>query len=58
VNTGQFLSAGILRDPAGVIDIRAALPYDGNRGGLIEYLISEPEKFIDDVVSSPVNPNF
>jgi hypothetical protein len=39
VNSGQFLLEGTLRDPSAVVKTRAALPLDGNRGGLDEYII-------------------
>lgn len=39
VNSGRFLLEGTLRDPSAVVKTRRALPLDGNRGGLDEYII-------------------
>ncbi|KTR51039.1 RHS repeat-associated core domain-containing protein [Curtobacterium oceanosedimentum] len=41
VNSGRFLIEGTLRDPNAVVRTRAALPLDGNRGGLDEYIIPQ-----------------
>jgi hypothetical protein len=38
-NTGQFVIEGTLNDPASVVLQRSALPLDGMKGGLPEYII-------------------
>jgi hypothetical protein len=38
-NTGQFVIEGTLNDPAAVVLQRSALPLDGMKGGLPEYII-------------------
>lgn len=38
-NTGQFVIEGTLNDPAAVVLARDALPLDGMKGGLPEYII-------------------
>ena len=38
-NTGRFVIQGTLRDPAAVVVQRSALPLDGMKGGLPEYII-------------------
>lgn len=40
-NSGQYLLEGTLRDPSAVVKTRAALPLDGNPGGLPEYIIPQ-----------------
>ena len=41
-NTGDYLVTGVLINPMGIELIRPALPLDGNKGGLIEYVIRQP----------------
>ncbi len=59
-NTGRFVIEGTLQDPSKVIKTRPALPLDGNRGGLPEYIIPDGLKNggikIDKV--GGVNPEF
>lgn len=38
-NTGRFVIEGTIQDPSKVIKVRPALPLDGNKGGLPEYII-------------------
>lgn len=38
-NTGRFVIEGTLNDPAAVVVQRNALPLDGMKGGLPEYII-------------------
>jgi hypothetical protein len=38
-NTGQFVIEGTLNDPSAVVLHRNALPLDGMKGGLPEYII-------------------
>lgn len=40
-NPGRFLIEGILRRPSHVIEVRQAVPLDGNPGGWPEYLIED-----------------
>lgn len=54
-NTGRFVSEIVLRSTVGVVP-RAALPCDGNRGGLPEIIIPGSEKKITLVRVSRVNP--
>lgn len=59
VNTGRFVSEGILRDATGVtIRPGGALPLDGNVGGLDEILVPDPAAQIDLVSVKGVNPHF
>lgn len=57
VNTGQFVIEGILKDTQDVT-VRSALPYDGNRGGLSETVVANPEKQIEITRVSGANPEF
>ncbi len=57
-NTGQFMTTGILRNPAGVVLIRPADRLDGNIGGLIEYVIPNPANSIQYLNTVRVNPPF
>ncbi|MCQ2335643.1 MAG: hypothetical protein MJ010_00455 [Paludibacteraceae bacterium] len=41
-NTGEFLIKCKVINPAKCIEVRPALPLDGNPGGLIEYVIPDP----------------
>jgi RHS repeat-associated protein len=56
-NSGRFVSEGVLRDTNGVTS-RAALPLDGNPGGLPELLVPNPAAQIDLTRVSGVNPPF
>lgn len=56
-NTARFVSEGVLKSTTGVIQ-RAALPLDGNRGGLTELLIPNAEKNVKVTRVSGVNPPF
>jgi hypothetical protein len=38
-NTGQFVIEGTLTDPSAVVLQRDALPLDGMKGGIAEYII-------------------
>ncbi|MDM7890087.1 DUF6531 domain-containing protein [Curtobacterium caseinilyticum] len=59
-NSGRFLIEGTLLDPDAVVLTREALPLDGNRGGLDEYIIPHGIENgairVDNV--SGVNPEF
>lgn len=54
-NTGQFVIEGTVKNK-NIITQRAALPLDGNRGGLPEYIINPKNVIIKRV--SGVNPQF
>ena len=38
-NSAELLMTARITDTAGVVNIRTALPLDGNNGGIIEYII-------------------
>ena len=46
VNTGTQMTTGTLNDTQGVV-VRPAQPFDGNPGGLKEYVIPDPKKQVD-----------
>jgi RHS repeat-associated protein len=56
-NMGRFVSEGVLTDTTGV-RVRAALPLDGNEGGLAEFLFPNPEQQIVLTRVSGVNPPY
>ncbi|MEM7765840.1 MAG: RHS repeat-associated core domain-containing protein, partial [Pseudomonadota bacterium] len=56
-NSGRFVSEGTLRNTDGVTR-REALPLDGNRGGLDEVIIPDPQNQVDLSRVSGVNPEF
>ena len=56
-NSGQFMAEGFLKDTTGVI-YRRALPLNGNTGGLGEYVVPDPERQIELINVSGVNPEF
>ena len=59
-NTGRFVIEGTLRDPGAVVLQREALPLDGMKGGLPEYII--PDGIDSGAIQvdrvSGVNPEF
>lgn len=59
-NSGRFVIEGTLQDPAGVVNVRSALPLDGNSGGILEYIIPNWQKTGAIQVNrvSGVNPEF
>jgi hypothetical protein len=59
-NTGRFVIEGTLQDPASVVNVRSALPLDGNSGGILEYVIPNWQKTGAIQVNrvSGVNPQF
>lgn len=57
VNTGRFVTEGVLRNAAGVWQ-RPAQPLDGNRGGLHELIVSNPAAQVQMTRVSGVNPPF
>ena len=56
VNSGRFIIEGTT-SKSNVELIRKALKYDGNKGGLLEYIIRDPNKIKINNVSG-VNPEF
>lgn len=60
VNTGQFVIQGTVEDASKCVSSRKALPLDGNKGGLNEYII--PKAIESGAVKvtnvSGVNPEF
>jgi hypothetical protein len=56
-NSGRFVSEGTLNNNAGV-QMRPAVPLDGNAGGLPEVIVPNPETQIDLHRVSGVNPPF
>lgn len=59
-NTGRFVIEGTLNDPAAVVLQRSALPLDGMKGGLPEYIIPKwmESGSITSTRVSGVNPEF
>lgn len=56
-NTGDFLTQGHLIDRVGV-EVRNALPLDGNRGGLTEYVVPRPTRQIEVISTIRNEPPF
>jgi RHS repeat-associated protein len=56
-NTGQFLSEGVLTDPAGVT-VKLADPLHGNIGGLVEVVVPNPPAQIGVTNVVGLNPPF
>jgi hypothetical protein len=56
VNTGRFVIEGTVKE-SNILLRRSALPWDGNKGGLMEYVIKDPTKIKLNRVSG-VNPQF
>jgi hypothetical protein len=54
-NSGRFLSEGVLKDGTGV-NQTTATPLDGNKGGLPETVIPNPEKQVDLKNVQGINP--
>lgn len=57
INAARFVSQGVITDPSGII-IRNALPLDGNAGGLLEYIIPNPQTQIELINVSGVTPPY
>ena len=59
-NTGRFVIEGIIKDPSKVVKSRKAIPLDGNKGGIDEYIIPNWENngAIEIIRVSGVNPEF
>ena len=59
-NTGRFVIEGIIKDPSKVVKLRKAIPLDGNKGGIDEYIIPNWENngAIEIIRVSGVNPEF
>ena len=57
VNTGRFVLEGRIKDPSD-IEVRPALPADGNPGGLPEYVIPDAKNKIIIERVSGANPEF
>ena len=57
VNSGRFVFEATVKDATG-IKVRTALPYDGNPGGLTEYLIPNPKSQLNIIRVSGANPEF
>ncbi|MEA3305882.1 MAG: hypothetical protein U9R52_03620 [Candidatus Omnitrophota bacterium] len=59
-NSGRFVIEGTLKDPSKVVKTRSALPLDGQKGGIPEYII--PNALDNGAVKvnrvSGVNPEF
>jgi hypothetical protein len=58
VNRGRFVIHGTLKDPSSIVEIRHALPLDGNPGGAPEYVIANSHEAVDVVSVKGVNPDF
>ena len=56
-NSGRFLSEGVLRDSAGV-QFKWADPLDGNRGGLPEVIVPDPQTQIYLQHVQGINPEY
>jgi hypothetical protein len=54
-NPGRFISEGVLRNPENVVEVRPALPLDGNPGGWPEYIIEDADEAVDLVRVGGVN---
>jgi len=59
-NTGQFIIQGTVEDASQCVLSRKALPLDGNKGGLNEYIIPNAVKngAVNVTNVSGVNPEF
>ena len=59
-NTGRFVIEGVVEDPSKVVMTRKAIPLDGHKGGIDEYIIPDWENngAIEIIRVSGVNPEF
>lgn len=57
-NLGNHLIMAQLINPAAVVRIRYAMPLDGNRGGLVEYVIPNASVNVEPIDSILVRPSF
>ncbi|HEV2952459.1 MAG TPA: hypothetical protein VG015_00005 [Candidatus Dormibacteraeota bacterium] len=56
-NSGEFMSTARITNSAG-ISSRAALPFEGNAGGALEYVIPNPLNQLELLVSKALHPPF
>ena len=56
-NSGRFVSEAIIQDIVD-IQVRSALPFNGNPGGLTEYIIPNPNSQLRIIRISGANPEF
>lgn len=56
-NAGRFVSEGIINDASG-IQVRQALSVDGKPGGLVEFVVPNPEVQITLIGVYGVNPPY
>jgi hypothetical protein len=56
-NSGRFVTEAIIQDISD-IQVRPALPFNGNPGGITEYIIPNPNSQLRIIRISGVNPEF